>query len=170
VEIIGAALGDESDLGGGGNAFGGGIVGSGDANLLDRIQSDRENRTEGMRALVVDGDTVESDVALVAAGPVDGAAAGIDAGVDVGTIAGIDDPGLKAEKIGTLRLSRGSCLIFTEGVAERTVGGIDGFGLRRHFNLINKRGDLECDIQSIGNVDEEFDGGALEPLETVLFH
>ena len=95
VEIIGAALGDQSNLSSGSRTFVGAIVGRGYAKLLNRIKRDGENRGEGMRAFVVHRDPIEGDVALIAVGTIDRAAAGVYILVDVGPVARIDDARLE---------------------------------------------------------------------------
>src|SRR5437879_10818090 len=72
MNIVRAALGNQCDVSAGALALVRAIIRRGDAELLNRIQRDRQHGSEGVPArLVVNVYAVERDVALVAAPAVD---------------------------------------------------------------------------------------------------
>src|SRR5208283_4975512 len=68
VKLVGAAFGDQGDLGSGGTSLAGAVVGGGHAELIHRKLRGRQNAIEGVAGeLVVVADAIEGDVVLVAA-------------------------------------------------------------------------------------------------------
>ena len=160
VEIVGAALGDESDLSAGGTAAIGVVVGGGDAKFLHGVEGDGEHGSEGVAAgLVIDVDAIESDVALVAARAVDRAAAAIEVLVDVGAVAGVGDAGLKREEIRDVAGFDGQLLdlVLVEGGAQRGVGGIEGHGLGGNFDGLGGGADVQSNVGGTRGIDQQLD-------------
>ena len=131
MELIGAALGDQRDLGAGGAAFIGVAVGGGDAELLDRIDGHVENAGHGGAAVLVDDvGAIEGDVALVALTAVD--------------VAALIDARLERQERGDVsRVGRQfHDLVALNGVAEGGIDGIDLGGARFDGNGFGGGADL----------------------------
>ncbi len=160
VEIVGATLGDERDLSAGGTAAIGVVVGGGDAKFLDGVEGNREHGSEGVAAsLVIDVDTVKGDVALVAVGAVDRAAAAVEVLIDVAAVSGIGDAGLKREQIGHIAGFDGQLLnlVLVEGGSQGSVGGIKGKGLGGHFDGFGGGTDVESNVGGNRGIDEQLE-------------
>src|ERR1700674_2866512 len=87
VETVCPALGDQRHLGSRTGTLIGVVVGRCYPELLDRIKSGRQHRSKGIPVgLVVHVDTVERDVALIAARTIHGAIARVLVPVDIRTV------------------------------------------------------------------------------------
>ena len=77
------------------------IIRGGYAKLLHRVERDREHGREGVRPLIIGRDTIDRDVALIAARAVDRPVSCIEVPVIVKgrAVAGIKHTCLKAEQI-----------------------------------------------------------------------
>ena len=120
MELVGAALGDERHLAARGASLVGALSRDGGAELLHGIERNRQHGIEARDAfVVVDVHAVEGDVVLVRLGAEDLAAGG-DARLEAqqrDDVAGLQRQGLD--------------LAFGEGIADRSVLGVDDGGFRR---------------------------------------
>ena len=171
MDAVGTALGHKCDLSGRRSAFIGPIIRGGDAELLHRIECDRQDGGEGIAVLIVGRDAIDRDVALIAVGAVDGSASGIDVFVDALVIAGISYARLQAEQIRNVAALQRQLLdlILIKGVAQRCVRGVDGFRLRRDFHLAGDRPNLEFHRHRIRHVHQKFKAGPFVLREALFF-
>src|SRR5260370_15587125 len=89
MKIIGSALGNEGHLRSGGASLVGIVVRCRYAKLLYRVQRDRQHGLKGVTARVVYWQSVQSDVALVAARTIDRAISGVNIHINVRAVSGI---------------------------------------------------------------------------------
>src|SRR3954453_19872982 len=100
MKIVGATLCDESDLRSRGTPLVGVRVSGRHPKFLNGIQCDRQDRRECTPVyLVIHINTVESDVALVAASAIHGAATSIHISIHVSAIAGVGNARLQREQV-----------------------------------------------------------------------
>ena len=97
VKLVAPTLGDQCDLCARSLTLISSVVGGGDAEFLNRIQSHWQHGFEGVTlGLVIDVDSVEGEVALVAARAVYRAVASVLVVVNVGAVARVSDARLQA--------------------------------------------------------------------------
>ena len=109
--------------------------------------------------MIIHVNTIESDVALVAAGSVHRATAGVIISVYVGAIARVGHAVLQAEQIRYVpafqrkRLHLG----FAEGVTQAGVRSIDDCGFSLHFDDFGRGAHFQFHVQRCGSVDQQLD-------------
>ena len=183
MELIGAALGDESDLTAGRAAQVRALAGDRDAEFLDRVERNRQDRVKpgvgidavgvgtlisaetgggGLRdkagvLVVVDVGAIERDVVLIAAGAQDFTAGG--------------DTRLQAEQLHDItRLQRELAdLGLAEGIADAGVCGIDLRGFGGYVHDFPGGGQRHLQIESRRSIDEQLDMAVRDSGKTGLF-
>ena len=145
MDVVGAAFGDEGDLGAGGAAEIGVGTGGDDAELLDSVERDAEGGGEaGARVLIVGIDAVERDVRLI------GLTAIYVAGAVTRRVvfAVVSYAGLEGKQANDIAAFEGELKdrLGGEVIAEGGVLGVNGIGLGRNGDGIGSGGEFEFDI------------------------
>src|SRR6266702_3904106 len=159
---VGAASGDEGYLSTRARSFFGVVICGGDAKFLDGVLSDRQDGGEGVTAvLVVDVDTVEGNVALIATSAIDGAVTGvlilvsIERGAE--SISGKSYPCLQAEEFRNVAAVERQLLDlrFREGSSQGGVHQIQRWSFRSDGNRFRGAADLELQVRGGRSVDQQ---------------
>ena len=168
MEIVGAAFGDERHLRSGAFPLVSVVVRRSNPELLNRIKSRRQYRSEGIAVgLVVHIHAVESDVALVTARAVHGSVACVlilDGGlIEIGTIARIGHAGLQTQQLGNATALQRNLLHlrFVERIAN---GGVNEIQRRRfagHSNDFGECAYLELHIRGGRCTHQQLEAGLL---------
>ncbi len=164
METVCPALGDQRHLGSRTGTLIGVVVGRCYPELLDRIKSGRQHRSKGIPVgLVVHVDTVERDVALIAARTIHGAIARVLVPVDIRTVAGVGDPGLQAQQIRNIAALQRDLLNlgFIERITNRGIDQIQDGSFAGNCDALASRSYLKTDVGCGRGVDQKLQIGLL---------